>query len=291
MKISQKTAYYAAQYNTRADPAIAQATLDRWAAQGLQARKTMAGILNIAYGGEQQNADEYVDYFPTAQSGAPLLIFIHGGWWRFLNKSDFSWVAQSFVAAGYNVAVTHYDLCPTVTVHTIVEQQLRALAYLYRHAQALEFDATRIHIAGHSAGAHLAAMMCCADWSMYGKDLPRHLLCSATLISGIYDLAPLTYLSAAQADLQLSTADIERLSPLSYAPSCVPSLICAGGLESEEFTRQSQLLMQHWGSNTQTRAADDLTHFTVVDDWASPQGTLHAAALAFMRSKESAARS
>lgn len=287
-KAARKAAYYTAQYNTRADPVFAQATLTRWAEQGQQARRTMACLLHIPCGGELQSAGEYVDYFPTTQAGAPLLIFIHGGWWRFLNKSDFSWVAKSFVAAGYNVAITHYDLCPAVTVQTIVAQQLRAVAYLYRHAQTLEFDAQRIHIAGHSAGAHLAAMMCCADWSVYGQDLPRQLLRSAVLLSGIYDLKPLTYISAAQADLRLSMADTQRLSPLSYAPSQVTSLVFAGELETEEFTRQSQQLIEHWGTSAHSIAAQGLNHFTVVDDWAKPQGKLHAAALSLMHAAEQA---
>ncbi len=283
MNHAEKTAYYTDQYNTRANAALAEATLTRWAQQGAQARKQMASILNIPCGEAGQSGAECVDFFPTAKAGAPLLIFIHGGWWRFLSKSDFSWVAQSFVASGYNVAVTNYDLCPVVSVQTIVEQQLRVVAYLHRHAQALEFDANRIHVAGHSAGGHLAAMMCCADWSIYGQDLPKQVIRSAVLISGLYDLVPLTFLPAAQADLRLSAADTHRLSPLNYSPSRVPSLVFAGGLESKEFARQSDLLIKHWGKTAKALPAPNLTHFTVVDDWASPQGALHAAALNLMR--------
>ena len=280
---AEKAQYYAAQYNTRPDADLAQATLSRWAQQGAHARRTMACLLNIPFGNASQSGQACLDFFPAARAGAPLLVFIHGGWWRFLNKSDFSWVAKSFVAAGYNVALTHYDLCPNVSVQTIVAQQLQAVAYLHRHAQSLEFDPTRIHIAGHSAGAHLAAMMCAADWRLYGADLPKQMLCSALLMSGLYDLAPLALLPQAQADLQLSPTDIALLSPLSYAPSPVPSLVFAGELESDEFLRQSAGLRQHWGAQAVPVPAAGLTHFTVVDDWASPQGTLHAAALRLMR--------
>lgn len=282
MTEAEKALYFAQQYNTRSDAALTQATLERWAQQGAQARRTMASLLNIYFEPQPTSGQASLDFFPSAQSGAPLLVFIHGGWWRFLDKSDFSWVAKSFVAAGFNVAVTNYDLCPAVSVRTIVSQQLQAVAYLHRHAKELGFDANRIHLAGHSAGAHLAAMMCAAHWPTYEADLPSRMFRSATLLSGLYELSPLTYLPQAQADLKLTTADLTALSPLSYVPSTVPSGVCAGGLESAEFLRQSELLRQHWGPTVQRWSADKLTHFTVVDDWASPAGALHTAALRLM---------
>ncbi len=272
-------AYYTAQYNTRADAAYAEATLARWAEQGQVARRTQACLLDVSCA---ESARERIDFFPAKQSGAPLLVFIHGGWWRFLSKSEFSWVAQSFVAAGYNVALTDYDLCPTVELQTIVEQTLRAVAYVYKQADKWEFDGTRMHVAGHSAGGHLAAMMCAADWSVYDKKLPKTLFKSATLISGIYDLNPLVHIQAAQADLKLSPVDLRRLSPLSYSPSVVPSLAFAGALESEDFKRQNQVLKAAWGKGIEVSEIADTNHFSVVDAWANAAHPLHKAALAHM---------
>jgi arylformamidase len=277
--ITDPIAYYTAQYNTRADATYAEATLARWAAQGQAARRTQACLLDAPCG---ESSRERVDFFPAKQSGAPLLVFMHGGWWRFLSKSEFSWVAQSFVAAGYNVALTDYDLCPNVKLQTIVEQTLRAVAYVYKQADKWEFDATRMHVAGHSAGGHLAAMMCAADWSVYDKTLPKKMFKSATLISGIYDLNPLVHIQAAQADLKLSTVDLHHLSPLSYSPSGVPSLAFAGALESDDFKRQNLVLKAAWGKGIDVSEIAGTNHFSVVDAWANAANPLHMAALAHM---------
>jgi arylformamidase len=279
-KPTDPVAYYTAQYNTRADAAYAEATLARWALQGQHARRKYACLLDAPCG---ESARERVDFFPASRTNAPLLVFIHGGWWRFLSKSDFSWVAAPFVAAGYNVALTEYDLCPNVGLKTIIEQQLRALAYIHSKAQAWEFDATRMHVAGHSAGAHLAAMMCAADWSIYDNKLPKTLFKSATLISGVYDLAPLRHIRAAQADLKLSEQDVLTLSPLAYQSSEVPTIAVAGGLESDDFKRQSQVLKEAWGRNVQASQVAGTDHFSVVDAWANGEHPLHLAALKHMR--------
>lgn len=273
-------AYYTAQYNTRADAAYAEATLARWSLQGQQARRKYACLLDAPY---CESARERVDFFPANRTNAPLLVFIHGGWWRFLSKSDFSWVAAPFVAAGYNVALTEYDLCPTVGLKTIIEQQLQAITYIYSKAETWEFDVSRVHIAGHSAGAHLAAMMCTADWSIYDKKLPKMLFKSATLISGVYDLAPLRHIRAAQADLKLSEQDVLTLSPLAYQSSAVPTIAVAGGLESDDFKRQSQVLKAAWGSTVQAFEVSQTNHFSVVDAWANAEHHLHLAALTHMR--------
>jgi arylformamidase len=278
-KPSDPVAYYTAQYNTRADAKYAESTLARWALQGQQARRKNACLLDAPCG---ESVRERVDFFPANRTNAPLLVFIHGGWWRFLSKSDFSWIAAPFVAAGYNVALTEYDLCPTVSLKTIIEQQLRALAYIYGKADAWEFDATRVHVAGHSAGAHLAAMMCTADWLIYDKKLPKTLFKSATLISGVYDLAPLRHIRAAQADLKLSEHDVRALSPLGYAPSAIPTMVLAGGLESDDFKRQSQVLKAAWGSRVHASEVALTDHFSVVDAWANGEHPLHLAALKHM---------
>ncbi len=281
--IKDPVAYYTAQYNTRADAAYAQAVLTRWAEQGQLARRTQACLLDAPCG---DSSRERVDFFPTHTANAPLLVFIHGGWWRFLSKSAFSWVAKPFVDAGYNVALTDYDLCPNVSLKTIVEQTLAAVAYIHSRADEWAFDASRMHIAGHSAGGHLAAMMCAADWSLYKPGLPKILFKSATLISGIYDLNPLVHIAAAQADLKLSAADIVNLSPLSYAPSAVPTMAFAGGLESDDFKRQNLVLKTAWGDSVAVTQAVDTNHFSVVDAWASAAAPLHLAALRHMNASQ-----
>ena len=150
-----------AQYNNRARVPDHPQIFGRWAAASALARDRLSRRLDVAYGAA---AGETLDVFPATRADAPVLVFIHGGWWRSLDKFDHSFVAPTFVHAGAMVVVPNYDLCPAVSIATIVMQMVHALAWTYRNAALYGGDPKRIVVVGHSAGAHLAAMMlCCGD--------------------------------------------------------------------------------------------------------------------------------
>jgi carboxylesterase type B len=113
------------------------------------------------------------------------LVFLHGGYWRALDKSDHSFVAPSLTQQGITVVVPNYALCPAVTIPEIVMQMVKALAWVWRHIDSWGGDASRIHVAGHSAGGHLAAMMLACDWRAYAPDLPPDLVKSVLSVSGL----------------------------------------------------------------------------------------------------------
>jgi hypothetical protein len=115
--------YYSRQYNARAAIPDHPYIFTRWVKESAHARRTNAALLDIAYG---EASGERLDFFPANRGGAPLLIFIHGGWWRSLDKADFSFVAGNYVRAGFNVALTNYTLAPAAPIAEIVRQQLRA---------------------------------------------------------------------------------------------------------------------------------------------------------------------
>ena len=95
-------------------------------------------------------------------------VFIHGGYWRALDKADFSFVARPFVAQGIAVAVANYDLCPDVSIATIVDECRRAVAWIAREGAAHGAARRPLVVGGHSAGGHLAAMMFATDWRALG---------------------------------------------------------------------------------------------------------------------------
>src|SRR5215467_9309951 len=153
------TEYCDREYNARAAVPEHPRILASWAERGAATRRQRAGLLDLPYG---ESAAERLDVFPTPRNGSPLLVYIHGGYWRALDKSDFSWVAPPFVDHGVAVAVVNYGLAPGTSIEEIVRQMLRAFAWLYRKADDLGFDPQRIYVAGHSAGGHLSAMMLAA---------------------------------------------------------------------------------------------------------------------------------
>ena len=148
--------YYSQQYNARASIPDHPEIFSRWQRDSALVRRTHAGLLDVPYG---STIGERLDFYPAHKSSAPLLVFIHGGWWRSLDKSDFTFIVPGYRDAGFNVALTNYTLAPTASIEDITREQLRALAWLYRNAGRYDYDPERIVVAGHSAGGHLAAMM------------------------------------------------------------------------------------------------------------------------------------
>lgn len=272
------TEYYGRQYNARAGIPDHPQIFERWARASAQVRTTTLGLYDLAYG---DAPGERLDFFPTARACAPLLVFIHGGWWRSLDKSDFSFLAPAFTEAGINVALTNYTLAPEASIEEITLQQVRAFAWLYRQAGRHGADVSRIVVAGHSAGAHLSAMMMAAQWSAYEPDLPQDLIKAGVLFSGLYDLAPVQHAAFVNGDLQLTPERIGPLSPATMPQGHpTPFITAVGGLESEEFKRQNDLIASVWKTAHVTDIAlPHANHLTICDAMAGPGAPLFEATL------------
>lgn len=275
-------AYYTEQYNARAMIPDHPYIFTRWLKDSAHVRRTHAALFDLPYG---DAPGERLDFFPASRSDAPLLVFIHGGWWRSLDKADFSFIAPPYVQAGFNVALTNYTLAPEASIADIVRQQLRALAWLYRHAENYDFDAGRIVVAGHSAGAHLTAMMMAAQWPTFAPDLPADLVKAGILLSGIYDLAPVLHAEFVNVDLKLTEDDINPLSPAGMPQAhAAPFITAAGGLESDEFKRQTALINRMWQENHHAEIAlPHANHLTICDAFATPGDPLCEASLQLLR--------
>jgi arylformamidase len=281
-----REAFFEREYNARAVIPEHPRIFARWSEQGAMARRRRACLIDIPYG---ETPAERLDYFPTRQDAAPLLVFIHGGYWRSLDKSDFSWLAPPFVQHGVALALLNYGLAPQTTIEDMVRQQLRALAWLYRNGDRLGFDPERIVVAGHSAGAHLAVMMMAALWPAFEADLPRALVKGGLALSGIYDLAPLVQAPFVNVDLKLDARRARALSPAFMPPATTAPLITAvGGLESSEFHRQTRLIASAW-KDVLLRDVPmrGVNHLTVMDELANPASPLFDAALDLVRLSKS----
>ncbi|WP_077034461.1 alpha/beta hydrolase [Pelomonas sp. KK5] len=269
-------AWLDAQYNNRARVADWAEQIDRWTRASAMVREGSECLLDIRYG---EAASSTLDLFPTDVDDAPVLVFIHGGWWRSLDKSDHSFVASAFTDAGAMVVVPNYALCPGVSMEHIPVQLTQALAWVWRHAADHGGDPNRIVLAGHSAGGHLAAMLSCCDWKAVGRDLPRKLIKGAMSISGVHDLAPVEQTPFLQADLRLDAAAVRRLSPVLFPPpwAGMPFHTIAGAEESEEFRRQNRALREAWGERAVPVCEEiaGANHYTVLHDLVDPQGRSH----------------
>lgn len=278
----QDADYFSRQYNARAMIPDHPFIFTRWQKESAHVRRSQAALIDLPYG---EAASHRLDFFPASRSDAPLLVFIHGGWWRSLDKSDFSFVVPAYTRAGFNVALSNYTLAPHASIADIVREQLDALAWLYRHAEQYDFDRTRIVVAGHSAGAHLTSMMMAAEWTAFAPDLPRDLVKAGILMSGIFDLEPVRHADFVNVDLKLTKPDVAALSPAFMPQShAIPFISACGELESDEFKRQSALIAAAWRT---THRADipvpGANHLTICDAFATPDHPLCQSTLALLR--------
>lgn len=271
-------------YNNRALVPEHPAYFERWAAESAALRDSLPVHVDLRYG---EGANETLDVIPAEKPGAPVLVFIHGGYWRALDKSEHSFVARPFHDRGVCVVVPNYALCPgtperPIGIPDIALQMTRALEWTWRNIAAYGGDPSRITVAGHSAGGHLAAMLLGCDWKAVAPDLPVDLVRNALSISGLFDLRPIQHTPFLAPALNLTDADSLRVSPALWpAPAHGKLLTVAGGDESAEFLRQNQLIRDAWGAGVVPvcEALPGLHHFSVLDTLADPAQRLHALAM------------
>jgi arylformamidase len=267
-----------AQYNNRALVPEHPQLFERWANASALARQQGRCEIDVAYG---PGSMESLDVFLPERAGAPVFVFVHGGYWRGLDKSQHSFVAPSLVEAGAMVVLPNYALCPAVSIEHITLQIVLAVAWTHRHAARFGGDRSRIVVAGHSAGGHLAAMMLCCDWPAFSSDLPPRLVDAALSVSGLFDLEPLRHAPFIAGDLKLDAASVRRLSPAGFPAPAGTLTAVVGGDESGEFRRQNALIREAWGARAVPVCEEvpGTNHFTVVHDLADTQSRLFGLAL------------
>ena len=256
---------YEVEYNNRARVPENPTLMAGWARDAAAYREQHAPRV-VAYGPGARNT---IDIFPGDNQG-PIVVFIHGGYWQALDGSSSSHCARGLNAHGIDVAIPTYDLCPQVTVDTIIQQMRAAARELARLGRPLV-------LSGHSAGGHLAACLLATDWPAYDASLPKDLVIAAYTISGLFDLVPLVRTSINRA-LRLDETAARAASPLFWKPPCRGSLdAVVGGNESAEYFRQSRTMVEQWGAagvTTRFGVVPDANHFTAIAPLADPDSAM-----------------
>jgi arylformamidase len=246
-----------------------------------RARLTLKSRLNVPYGSSPR---EVLDIYPSDKPGAPVLVYIHGGYWRTGSKDDNCNFAPAFVQRGATVAVIEYDLCPSVTVTDIVRQTRTAIAWVYRNIARDGGDPLKLYISGHSAGGHLVAMALAHDWEKDG--LRRDLIRGAVAMSGVHDLDMVMHVSANE-QIRMTPEIAKQNSPFLHPPlSACPVTVAVGGAEPEGWKQMSkdyfQLCREH-GLQCEYLEVPGANHYTMSDHLADPQSPLAQAIMKMMK--------
>ena len=265
--------YWQQQYSPRLAVADFQRYFDAWRERAARARQSLAGRLDVAYG---SGARERLDLFrPLDAAASGTLVFIHGGYWRAFGKEDFSWVAHPFVARGITVAVLSYPLMPEADLRVICHSIARALECLTTDLLNVG-ERTKIVVAGHSAGAYLAAQYATSAARASARFTPHAIVG----VSGLYDLLPV-YSAGHLADGVADPGDLYEASPLfAQPPEGSSVLVAVGADETREFQRQSERLVDAWKPRVCgfLRTAQR-NHFSIIDDLAHESSELFLAVL------------
>jgi arylformamidase len=194
-----------------------------------------------------RSALERLDVFrPDLEIAArPVHVFFHGGYWRAFDKIDYSFIARPIVEANAIAVIANYGLMPSVSMTQLIAQCRAVIRWLHANAIRLGANPNRISISGHSAGAHIAAVLSMTRWADY--DLPDDIIKSTLTVSGIYDLGPVLQ-SYLKTETGMTADDVAQFSPIAWVEHGqrpgMPLLIAVGEEESAEFQRQSTTFAQ-----------------------------------------------
>ena len=274
-------AWLRAEYDLRARHPEHTELFARWRTASALVRRIESQRVDVRYG---PGEGETLDVYPTPRANAPVLVFLHGGYWRSMDKADHAFLAPTFTAEGALVMIANYALCPAVGIEHIALQCTRLLAWVHRHAALYGGDPARVFVVGHSAGGQLAAMLLSCRWKEVDRGLPPHAVAGALAISGLFDLEPLRHAAFLQADLRLTPASVRRLSPASFPRPRRPLHVVVGAQETAEYRRQAALIRDRWGPDAVPvcETIPGVHHYTILHDLADPNGRVHAIARRLM---------
>jgi arylformamidase len=255
----------------------------RRASESERVRARLGVPKRVAYG---TTSHEMLDIYPTRKPNSPVLVFVHGGAWRFGTAHVSSYGAEPFVRAGAHFVVLDFinviesggDLA------TMAEQVRRAVAWTARNAASFGGDPGRVYVTGHSSGAHLGGCVLITDWQ---KDfgLPPDTVKGATLCSGMYDLKPVR-LSKRSEYVKFTDAVEDALSAQRHLDriNC-PVTLLHGTLETPEFKRQARdfaAALEAAGKPVKLIVAEHYNHFEIGETLNNPYGPFGSAALEMM---------
>jgi len=260
-----------AQYNLRARHPEREDIYHSFAHRSARTRRRREARLDLRFGAKPSSV---LDLFvPEQAASPPLLVFIHGGYWRALDKHGFSFIADAYLERGVAVALPNYTLAPHARVAEIVAEVCEAVSWLTAHGPGQGYDASRIVVSGHSAGGHMAARVICRGQVPALSGRVRGFVG----LSGLFDLAPLLRTSINH-DLRLTESDARALGLYEGAALYpVPMLLAAGALETDGFRGQSldfSRFCARQGHQVENLVVPRRNHFDLLDDFSSADHAL-----------------
>jgi arylformamidase len=262
-----------------------QQVLHRYRSRSDDAATRIAAPQRVPYG---NSGAEFLNIYRTTRPNAPVHLFIHGGAWVITDARDYVFLAEMFTNSGVHFVVPDFASVKDLDgdLMALCKQVKESIAWVSRHASTFGGDANKLHFSGHSSGAHLLAVALTHSWKDEDGIDPASFR-SALLLSGIYDLEPVS-LSERSSYVRLTDKSVvSALSPLRNASRFVcRATIGCGSLDTPEYQRQSSSFVDALnvhGVRTELIRADFYNHFEQLETLGNPYGTFGRVALDLIR--------
>jgi arylformamidase len=231
------------------------------AAQAKIVRESAKSWLNVPYGNSPR---EMLDIYAADKPGGPVLVYIHGGYWRSGSKEDNCNFVPTFTKRGATVVLVEYDLCPRVTVTDIVRQTRASIAWVYKNIMRYSGDPSKIYVSGHSAGGHLTSLALANDWTKEG--MPQDCIKGAVATSGVFDLDMVMKISV-QEQVRMTPEVAKLNSPFENPPRVkCPLVVAVGGAEPKGWQKMSEDYFDYCkaqGMNIEYLVVPGANHYTM----------------------------
>jgi acetyl esterase/lipase len=223
----------------------------------------------IAYGaGPRRVLDVYAPRGKAAEA-RPVILFFYGGSWSSGTRTGYSFVGRALAARGFVTIIPDYRLVPEVTYPGFVEDGAAAVRWARANARSYGGDGERIVLAGHSAGAYIAAMLA-VDGRWLGAD--RGAVRGLIGLAGPYDFAPFTVASSQAAFGAWPKP--EETQPVTWADaSAPPALLLTGANDDTVKPRNSRALADRLikdGVAAEVKAYPGIGHIGILTAVARP---------------------
>lgn len=264
------------QYNNRAQVPEHPLIIKMWEDESRRIEQLIKGIKDISYG---EAPREKLDIYPSAFPLSKTLVFIHGGYWRNLDKSYFQFIAKAFREYNLTIVIITYPLAPESSIGQIVYSCRKATQWVFDNITQYNGDPGQVYLVGHSAGGHLASMMMTGN-----KDVRSFPLKGVLSMSGLFNLTPIR-LSEINQTLQMDSKIADENSPVLLAPNIdCPLVLTVGGTETAEYKAQSEELYSHWKDYLPVKLIEleGLNHFSIVGDVLDKTSVLHKEIIAVL---------
>ncbi|HEX4055537.1 MAG TPA: alpha/beta hydrolase [Tepidisphaeraceae bacterium] len=176
----------------------------------------------------RQKLDVYVPRH--AKSNTPTVVFFYGGDWQNGNKTDYRFVAQAITSKGFIAVLPDYRLYPSVTFPAFVNDAALAVRWVHDHITKFGGDPRLVFLAGHSAGAHIVALLTLDKRYLQHVGLHRNVIRATAGLSGPYDFVPSPPDRGVFSMPLTDTTPPPDIEPINFVDGSAPPMLLIQGL-------------------------------------------------------------